>query len=221
MSTSKRTRTTARCLNRGTRWRAATSSSGRRSITTRRNPRPGCLTLGFHLTTDWGITSKWNRTATGRTVRPRWGILWVRSRTGMDLMGTSRRRLRFIRRASYKRRRRRQAGCRAARRWSRLSRCHTTCTHSSTWCSMGCRHTSSTSCTQWTTCSTRRRCRRCTSSPCTHSNHPLSSPRQTPMRRCLVHSTHGCEVNLVSLHHLLLLLYCHRFARFDFVRDPG
>lgn len=201
MSTSKLTRITAQCRSKGTRWRVVISNSGQHSTITRRNLRPECPTLGFRLMTVWGITNKWIRMVIGLIVRLKWRIIWVRSRTGMVRMGINHRRLRFTRLASYKRRRRRQEESLGVLHWSKHSRCRTICTHSSTWCSMGCLLISSTSCTQWTTCSIRRRCRLCTSSPCTRSNHLLNSPRQIPMRRCLVHSIPGCGVNLVSLNY--------------------
>lgn len=198
MSTSKLTRIMAQCRSKGTRWKVVISNSGQRSITTRRNLRPECPTLGFRLMTDWGITNKWIRMVIGLTARLRCRTIWVRSRTGTVRMGINHRRLRFTRRASYKRRRRRREESLGVLHWSRRSRCRIICTRSSTWCSMGCRLTSSTSCTRWTTCSIRPRCRLCTSSPCTRSSHLLNSPRQILMRRCLVHSIPGCGVNLVS-----------------------
>lgn len=201
-STRKLTRITVQCRSKGTRWMVAISNSGQRSIITRRNLRLECPTLGFHLMTDWAITNKWNRMVTGRIVHLRWRTIWVRSRTGMVRMGINHRRLRFTRRASYKRRRRRRAESLGVPRWSRRSKCRTICTHSSTWCSMECHLTNSTSCTLWMTCSIRRRCRLCTSSPCTRNSQLLNSPRQILMRRCLVHSILGCGVNLVSLHFL-------------------
>lgn len=118
-------------------------------------------------------------------------------------MGTSHRRRRCIRRASCRRRRQRQAAYRAVRHWSRRSRCRTTCTRNSIWYNTASR-TNSTSCTRWTTCSTRRRCHRCTSSPCTRNSLLRSSRRLTLTPRCPVHYTPGWEVNLVSFN---LLFY--------------
>lgn len=191
MTTSKRTRTMVRCHSKGTRWRTVTSSSGRRSTTTRRNQRLVCLTRGFRHMTGSATTSRWSKTVTGRTARPRWDT-WVLRRR-MDTVRrtvTSPQHRRCILHVSCRLRRRRQVGCRAVRLWNRRSRCRTICTLSSTWCSTACR-TSSTSCTRWTTCSTRRKCRRCTSSQCTRSSPLPSSLHLTLMPRCQVHYTPG------------------------------
>lgn len=198
MSTSRRTRTTAQCHNKATKWRAVTSSSGRRSTTTLRSRRLACPTPGFRLTTGWGIINRWSKMATGQTVRHRWGTWVQRRRTGTGPTVTSLQRLRSTRRVNFRQRQRQREACQAAHRLSRRSRCLTTCIPSSTWCSTVCR-ISSTSCTLWTTCNTRRRCRPCTSSPCTRNSRLLNSPRQTLTPRCPAHFTPGCEVNLVSL----------------------
>lgn len=192
MSTSRRTRTMAQCRSRDTKWRTAISSSGRLSTTTRRSRRLVCRIQGFHPMTGSATTSRWSKTATGRTVHRRWGIWVQRQPTRMvHRTVTSRLRPQCTPRVSCRRRRRRRVVYRAVRRWNRHNRCHTICTLSSTWCSTACRRISSTSCTRWTICSTRHKCRRCTSSRCTRSSPLLSSLRLTPMHRCQVHYTPG------------------------------
>lgn len=187
----------ARCRNRGTRWRDATSSSGQHSTITLRNRRPECHTQGSHPTTDWGIINRWNKMATDQIAHLRW-VIWDPKQTATALMGTSLLLRQFTRRASFKRQQPRRVECPVVPPWSRRSRCRTICTLSNTWPSTECRRTSSTSCTQWTTCSTRRRCLLCISSRCTHSKRLLNNLRQTPTRRCPVRSILGCEVNSVS-----------------------
>lgn len=188
------------CRNRDTRWKDATSSSGRHSTITLRNRRPECHTLGSHPTTDWVTINKWNKMATGQIVHLKWGT-WVPRQMGTDPMVTSLLLRRFTRRASFKRQQRRRVEFQAVPPWNRRSRCLTICTRNNTCHSTRCHHTSSTSCTPWTTCSTRRRCLRCINSRCTHSRHPHNNPRQTPTRRYQVRSILGCEVNLVSSSH--------------------
>lgn len=196
MNINRRTPTTAPSHSKGTKWTAATSNSGRRSIITPRSRRRGCRTRDFHLTTDWDTTNRWIRTGTGRIVHHRWRI-WQERQTDTVRTGTKRQRRRCIRRASCRQRRRRQVGFRGVLLWNRRNRCLIICTLSSTWCSMECR-TNSISCIQWTTCSIKRRCRRCTSKPCMRSSHRRNSPHLTPTHRYPVHFIPGCEVNLVS-----------------------
>lgn len=132
MNINKRTRTTVPCHNKVTSWKAAISNSGRRSTITLRSQHLECLIQGFHPMTDWGITNKWNKMATGLTVHPKWDT-WVRKRTVMGLMVTSHLRRRFIRRVNSKLQQRRQVESQEVRPWSKRSKCLTICTLSSIW----------------------------------------------------------------------------------------